>query len=50
MRERNHLKSPDIDGMVILRMGSSGIGWVRIGFIWLRIGTLVNTLMNFRFP
>jgi hypothetical protein len=29
MGEGDHLKSPDVDGMVVLRMGLSGMGWVQ---------------------
>ena len=29
MRERDHLGDPEVDGRVILRMGSSGMAWVQ---------------------
>jgi hypothetical protein len=50
LRERVHLKDPDVNGRIILKWKSrkwDGSSWTEL--IWLRIEKLVNAVMNFQF-
>jgi len=51
MRGRDHLEDPGVDGRIILRwiFRKWNVG-VWTGSSWLRIGTVVNAVMNLRVP
>jgi len=51
LRERDHLKDPDLDGSIILRWKYrkwDGGPWSEL--IWLRTQILINALMKLRVP
>jgi hypothetical protein len=51
LRKRGHWGDPDVDGRTILSWIFRKLeGAVRTGWIWLRIGTGVCTVKNFRVP
>jgi hypothetical protein len=51
LRERDPWGNPDVDGRIILRWKFRKLdAGVWIGSSWLRIGTLVNAVMNLRVP